>query len=99
MENWADGNIMNVNKLKSQVLLLGMTNPIQQYLLRADQLQSNFGGKVLEVLLNSKFHMIQQCVLAIKVPNSVLGSVRRAFPASQGIGMTIRSTKPCCALQ
>ena len=51
---------------------------MQQYLLRADQLESSFAENVLKVLLENKFHMIQQCALTIKVPNSLLGCIRKS---------------------
>ncbi|KAK4827389.1 hypothetical protein QYF61_017794 [Mycteria americana] len=76
---WDNRNIIKFNKGKSQVLLLGRNNPVQQYLLRVEQLESSFAEKVLEVLLDNKVHMIPQCTLAIKAPNSLLCCIRKSI--------------------
>ncbi|XP_071657675.1 transcription factor RFX3-like [Patagioenas fasciata] len=51
MKKWADRNLMKFKKEKHQVLYLGKNNPMHQYRLGADQLESSFAEKDLGVLL------------------------------------------------
>ncbi|KAK4811273.1 hypothetical protein QYF61_023325 [Mycteria americana] len=48
LEKWADRNLMKFSNDKYKVLHLGRNNPMHQYLLGADQLESSLAEKVLQ---------------------------------------------------
>ena len=58
---WTDRNLMKLNNGKCKVLPLERNNPIHQYMLRTNQLESSFAEKDLGVLMDIKLHVIQQC--------------------------------------
>jgi len=76
LETWADRNTMRFNKCR--VLRPGRKNPVHQCTLWADQLESGFAEKDLGVLVDTKLNMSQQCALAAKRSNGVLGCTRRS---------------------
>jgi len=41
LENWAERNLINFNNGRYQVLSLGSSNPMQLYILGADQLENS----------------------------------------------------------
>ncbi|KAK4831251.1 hypothetical protein QYF61_016483 [Mycteria americana] len=63
------------SKGKCQVLHLGRNNPMHQYMLGADQLESNFAEKDLGVLVDNMNH---QRALAAKKANGTLGCIRKS---------------------
>ncbi|KAK4810448.1 hypothetical protein QYF61_004228 [Mycteria americana] len=69
---------MKFNKGKCQVLHLGRNNPTHQYMLGADQLESSSAEKALGVLVDTKLTTSQQCTLATKKANSLLGCIRKS---------------------
>ncbi|KAK4829225.1 hypothetical protein QYF61_002490 [Mycteria americana] len=61
-----------------QSLHLQRNNPMQEYMLGATQLESSLAEKDLGVLVDIKLKMRQQCALAAKNVNSILGCIRRS---------------------
>ncbi|KAK4821753.1 hypothetical protein QYF61_000814, partial [Mycteria americana] len=57
LEKWADGNLTKLSKGKCQVLHLWRNNPMHQYMLGADWLESSLAEKDLGVLVDTKLNM------------------------------------------
>ncbi|PKU26959.1 hypothetical protein llap_22737 [Limosa lapponica baueri] len=77
-ESWAERNLMNFNKGKCRVLHLGRNNPMHQYSLRADLLESTSEERDLGVLVDNRMIMSQQCALVAKKANGILGCIRKS---------------------
>jgi len=73
LEKWADRNFIKVNKGKCNVLHPGKKNPRHQHVLMATQLESSFAEKDQGILVDTKLNMNQQCILAAKKVNGILG--------------------------
>ncbi|KAK4810852.1 hypothetical protein QYF61_008824 [Mycteria americana] len=86
LEKWADRNLMQFNKGKCEVLHLGRNNPMHQYMMGADWLESSFAEKDRggggSVLVDTKLNMSQQCALVAKKANGILGYLRILLPES-----------------
>ncbi|PKU47868.1 hypothetical protein llap_1848 [Limosa lapponica baueri] len=78
LESWAERNLMYFNKGKCSVLHLGRNNPMHQYRLGADLLESTSEEKDLGVLVDNRMTMSQQCDLVAKKANGILGCVRKS---------------------
>ncbi|GAB0183975.1 mitochondrial enolase superfamily member 1 [Grus japonensis] len=69
---------MKFNKGKRRVLHLGKSNPKHQYRLGVDLLRSSSVEKDLEVLVDNKLSISQQCALMAKKANGILGYIEKS---------------------
>jgi len=84
---------MKFNKGKCRVLHLGRNNAMHQYRLGADLLESSSAERDLDVLVDDKLTMNQQCALVAKAANGILGYIRRSV-ASRSREVVLPSTLP-----
>ncbi|XP_064512720.1 sterile alpha motif domain-containing protein 1-like [Pseudopipra pipra] len=71
--------MMNFSKGKCKVLHLSKNNSMHQYRLVASCLENSFEDKNLGVLVDNKLTMSQQCTLAAKMSNSILGCIKKTY--------------------
>ncbi|PKU49507.1 rna-directed dna polymerase from mobile element jockey-like [Limosa lapponica baueri] len=77
LESWAERNLMKFNKGKCRVLHLGRNNPMHQYRLEGDLLESSSEQKDMGVLVDNRMTMSQQCALVDKKANVILGCIKK----------------------
>ncbi|PKU44042.1 hypothetical protein llap_5660 [Limosa lapponica baueri] len=78
LESWAERNLMKFNKGKYRVLHVGRNNPMHQYRLGADLLESSSEEKDLGVLVDNRITMSHQCAPVAKKANGILGCIKKS---------------------
>jgi len=75
VKSWVERNLMMFSKCRCRVLHLGRKNPIHQYRLGVDLLESSSAERDLGVLVDDKLTRSQQCALVAK---GILGCIKRS---------------------
>ena len=75
---------MRFKRSKYRVLQLGRNNHVHQYRLGADLLERSSVEKGLGVLVYNRVTTSQQCTLAAKKANGILGCIKKSVAVDQG---------------
>ncbi|PKU45149.1 rna-directed dna polymerase from mobile element jockey-like [Limosa lapponica baueri] len=79
LEEWANKNLIKVNKYKCKVLHLGKHNPGVKHMLGSTRLGSSSVEKDLGVLVDNKLNMSGQCAAAAKKAKGMLGCINKGI--------------------
>ncbi|CAM5094510.1 unnamed protein product [Eretmochelys imbricata] len=79
LKDWAKRTLMRFNKDKCRVLHSGRKNPMHCYRLGTNWLSGSSAEKDLEITVDKKLDMIQQCALVAKKANGILGCISRSI--------------------
>jgi len=66
LDKWASRSLMKFSKENCKALHLGRNNPMHQYMLEDDHLESNLAENDLGVLMDNRLNVSQQWALAAK---------------------------------
>jgi len=78
LENQAERNLMRFNNGKCRVLHLGRNNPMYHYRLGEGLMESSSAERYLCFLVDDRLTMSQQCALAAKKANGLLGYINKS---------------------
>jgi len=78
MESWVQRNQMKFNKGKCRVLHLGRNNPMNQYRLGEDLLESSSAERDPRLLEEDKLSMSQECARIAKKANGILRCIKKS---------------------
>ena len=88
---------MKLNMGKCRVLHLGRNNPMHQYRLGADLLESSSAKRDLGLLVDDRLTMSQQCALAAKKASGLLGCIKKSMAsASRKVLLPLYSPPVLC---
>ena len=75
MEHWAESNRMKFNRDNCKVPHLGKRNQLHSYKMVDTWLSKTMSEKDLGIVVDHKLNLSQQCDVAIKKANAILGCI------------------------